>query len=214
MVTSGARPSALRAFTGTLDRIDLDTLSARSAPLRAALDDFRATAGWPDWLSDVPPLDIDYGTMRGRMAQIADFVDQVAWAFEACDTDPNTDGQVYVDDSVLDALVSIDLDQPVNLVQDGSRWIFPGTDDADFVRVVTENGHTYLEVGVLTIGAGGRRTLRWERRELTDDQARNLVIRTGGGDDFVGVSPDVAVAVTIWTGRGEDAVGIVGTYVW
>jgi len=210
MVTSGARPSALRAFTATLDRIEFDTLSARSAPLRAALDDFRATAGWSDWLSDVPPLDIDYGATRGRLAEIADFVDQVAWAFESCDSDPNSDTQVYVDDSVLDALVTVDLDEPVTLVQDGERWIFPGTDDADFVRVVTENGHTYLEVGVLTIGSGGHRTLRWERRELTDDQARNLVIRTGGGDDFVGVSPDVAVAVTIWTGRGDDAVGMPG----
>ena len=125
MVTSGARPSALRAFTATLDRIEFDTLSARSAPLRAALDDFRATAGWSDWLSDVPPLDIDYGATRGRLAQIADFVDQVAWAFESCDSDPNSDTQVYVDDSVLDALVTVDLDEPVTLVQDGERWIFP-----------------------------------------------------------------------------------------
>jgi hypothetical protein len=121
MATSGARPSALRAFTTTAASIDTDSLAPRGEPLRTALDAFRSTAGWPDWLSDVPPLDIDFGAMRGRLAQIADFVDQVAAGFEAVDTDPNRDDQVTMDDSALANHVRIDLDAPVTLVQDGSR---------------------------------------------------------------------------------------------
>jgi Effector protein/RTX calcium-binding nonapeptide repeat (4 copies) len=209
MATSGARPSALRAFTTTAASIDTDSLAPRGEPLRTALDAFRSTAGWPDWLSDVPPLDIDFGAMRGRLAQIADFVDQVAAGFEAVDTDPNRDDQVTMDDSALADHVRIDLDAPVTLVQDGSRWIFPGSADPDYVRVVTENGRTFIEVGTVTV-VNGRRELRWTRQQLSDDQARNLVIRTGGGNDFIGVSPDVQVTITVWSGDGHDAIGMPG----
>ena len=209
MPTSGAIPSALRAFTTTAASIDTDSLAPRVEPLRSALDTFRDTTGWPEWLNDVPPLDIDVGALRGRLAQIADFVDQVAAAFEAVDTDPNSDNKVVLDDSALAPQVTVDLDAPVTLVQDGSRWIFPGTEDDDYVRVVTEGGHTFIEVGTVTV-VNGRRELRWTRQQLTDDQARNLVLRTGGGNDFVGISPDVQVSITVWSGDDNDAIGMPG----
>jgi Effector protein/RTX calcium-binding nonapeptide repeat (4 copies) len=209
MPTSGAIPSALRAFTTTAASIDTDSLAPRVEPLRSALDTFRDTTGWPEWLNDVPPLDIDVGALRGRLAQIADFVDQVAAAFEAVDTDPNSDNKVVVDDSALAPQVTVDLDAPVTLVQDGNRWIFPGTGDDDYVRVVTEGGHTFIEVGTVTV-VNGRRELRWTRQQLTDDQARNLVLRTGGGNDFIGISPDVQVSITVWSGADNDAIGMPG----
>jgi len=209
MPTSGAIPSALRAFTTTAASIDTDSLAPRVEPLRSALDTFRDTTGWPAWLNDVPPLDIDVGALRGRLAQIADFVDQVAAAFEAVDTDPNSDNKVVLDDSALAPQVTVDLDAPVTLVQDGNRWIFPGTEDDDYVRVVTEGGHTFIEVGTVTV-VNGRRELRWTRQQLTDDQARNLVLRTGGGNDFVGISPDVQVSITVWSGADNDAIGMPG----
>jgi Ca2+-binding RTX toxin-like protein len=58
----------------------------------------------------------------------------------------------------------------------------------------------------------GRRTIRWERRRLTAAQAQNLVIRTGGGNDWVAVSPDVHVSVTAWTGEGDDVYGMPGDH--
>lgn len=179
-------------------------------PLREALDAFRASPGWPDFLSDVPPLDIDLGAVRGRLAQLSEFVGQVAAGFEAADTDPRSDDPIVVDDGRLASFVTISLASPVTLVRDGDRWIFPGTDGRDFVRVVTENGRTYLEVGVTYSGQDGRQHIRWERRELTDEQARNLVIRTGGEEDFIGISPGVAVAITVWSGAGNDVVGMPG----
>ncbi len=211
MATSSARPSALRAFVSTAGAVDTDTLSARPVPLRNALDAFRTSTGWTDFLSDVPPLDIDLGAVRGRLAQIATFVGQVAAGFEAADTDPRSDDVVTAPDTSLGGHVTIDLDSQVNLIQDGDRWIFPGTDDRDFVRVVVRDGKTILEVGVVVV-VNGRRTVRWESRELTPEQGRTLTIRTGGGEDFVGVSPDVTVRVTVWTGDGNDVVGQPGQH--
>lgn len=209
VATSSARPSALRAFVTAAQAIDTDTLSARQAPLRSALDAFRGTAGWAEFLSDVPPLDIDFGAVRGRLAQVATFVGEVAAGFEAADTDKKNDDVVTMDDTVLRNHVRVDLDSQTNLVWDGTRWIYPGTDDRDFVRVVTRDGKTFLEVGAVVV-VDGRRTVRWETRELTPEQAANLTIRTGGGEDFVGISPDVNVRVTVWTGEGNDAVGMPG----
>ena len=195
----------------TAGAIDTDTLSSRTVPLRTALDGLRGSAGWADFLSDVPPLDVDYGAVRGRLAQIALFVGQVATEFEAADVDPGTDDVVVAPDILLGRHLTIDLDSPVNLIRDGDRWIFPGTSDRDFVKVVVRDGRTFLEVGVVVV-ADGRRTVRWESRELTPDQAGNLTIRTGGGEDFVGISPDVTVGITVWTGDGNDVVGHPGQH--
>jgi Ca2+-binding RTX toxin-like protein len=210
VATSSARPSALRAFATTAQAVDTDTLSARPVALRSALDAFRASSGWTDFLDDVPPLDIDFGAVRGRLAQVATFVAEVAHGFAAADTTPLTDDVVTVNDAMLALFyVRTDLANPVTLVRDGNRWIFPGTDDRDFVRLVTRDGKTFLEVGTVVV-VDGRRTVRWETRELTPDQAANLTIRTGGGEDFVGISPDINVRVTVWTGDGNDAVGMPG----
>src|SRR5688572_16587560 len=141
MPTSSARPSALRTFAATLSSIDTDTLAPRSRPLRDALDAFRGSAGWPDFLSDVPPLDIDLGAARGRLDQLREFVAQVAAGFAAVDPDPRTDGVITTGDDTLSRYVTLDLDSQVNLLWDGDRWIFPGTPDSDFVRVVVRDGH-------------------------------------------------------------------------
>jgi Effector protein/RTX calcium-binding nonapeptide repeat (4 copies) len=190
--------------------IDHDTLAPRLEPLRVALDAFRSSAGWPEFLSDVPPLDIDFAAVRGKLGQEASFVDQVASGFDAAGAGADPDGVITTPDESLAPHVSIDLVGPVTLVQEGARWIFSGSGDRDFVRVVTLGGTTFLEVGLVEVGDDGRRRLRWESRELTGEQAANLVIRTGGGEDFVGISPDVAVRVTVWTGEGNDAVGMPG----
>ncbi|MGH9111479.1 MAG: M91 family zinc metallopeptidase [Acidimicrobiales bacterium] len=186
------------------------TLAPRGSPLREALDAFRSSPGWPDHLDDVPPLDVDFGTVRGRLDQLRGFVDQVAFGFEAADRDP-ADAVVIADDRVLVPFVSIALDETIELVQDGDRWIFPGTSGDDFVRVVTRDGQTYLEVAVV-YEEDGRRRLRWESRRLTDAQAADLVLRTGGGNDWVAVSPDVHVGITVWTGDGNDVYGSPGEH--
>lgn len=211
MGTSSARPSALRTFASTAEAIDTDSLTPHVSPLRTALDTFRDTSGWPDFLSDIPPLDIDLGAVRGRLAQVAMFVGEVATGFEAADTDPDTDDVVTATDVFLGGHVSVDLDSQVTLLQDGDRWIYPGTEDSDFVRVGQVLGLTFIEVGVVAI-EDGRRTVRWERRWLTREQASNLTIRTGGGDDFVGISPGVRVGITVWTGDGNDVVGMPGQH--
>lgn len=208
MGTSSARPSALRTFTTAAGGMD-ETLAPRIPPLRAALDAFRSSAGWPDHLNDVPPLDIDAGAARGRLAQLRTFVDQVAAGFEAVDPDPDSDGTIWTGDGSISRFVTVDFDDPVELVQDGDRWIVPGTGGDDFVRVVVRDGVTYLEVAVIYT-EGGRRRIRWESRRLTGAQAANLVVRTGGGNDWVAVSPDVSVGVTVWTGDGSDVVGSPG----
>ena len=210
MGTSSAKPSALRTFATAAGGMD-ETLAPRIAPLQAALDDFRASPGWPDHLDDVPPLDIDVGAARGRLAQLRTFVDQVAAGFEAADPDPNSDGTIWTSDSVLAPHVTVDLDETVELVRDGDRWIHPGTGGDDFVRVVVRDGVTYLEVG-LVVTRDGRRHIEWRPRALTASQAANLVIRAGGGNDWVVVSPDVSLGVTAWTGDGNDVVGSPGEH--
>lgn len=208
MGTSSARPSALRAFTGALAGMD-ETLAARAEPLREALDALRSSAGWPDHLDDVPPLDIDVGAARSRLARLRDFVDGVAGGFEAADPDPDSDGTIWVADGALAPYVTVTFDEPVPLLRDGDRWIHPGTGGDDFVRVVTRDGAIFLEVGVVVM-EDGRQRVRWESRRLTGDQAGNLVIRTGGGNDWVAVSPDVHVGITAWTGAGDDVYGMPG----
>lgn len=210
MPTSSARPSALRAFEATGRAIDEDSLAPRVVPLGEALDAFRATSGWSDWLGDVPPLDVDVGSLRGRLDQMVTFVAQVAAGFEAADTTPDTDDVVTAGDDRIASHVTVDLDTPLNLVFDGERWIFPGTEEADYVRVVTRDGGTYLEVGVPFEDEDGRWHIRWESRRLSADQAADLVIRTGGGNDVIAVSPDIDLRITVWSGGGDDEVGMPG----
>ncbi|HYZ99935.1 MAG TPA: calcium-binding protein, partial [Acidimicrobiales bacterium] len=210
MGTSSARPSALRTFTDAAAGMD-NTLAARRAPLQEALDGFRASPGWQDFLDDVPPLDIDVGAVRGRLDQLRRFVGQVAAGFESVDPTPDRDGVIWTSDSNIDPHVTIALGETAELVRDGDRWIYPGTEEDDFVRVVTRDGVTYLEVGAV-YDDDGRQRVRWESRRLTDGQAANLVIRTGGGNDWIAVSPDVHLAITAWTGEGNDVYGTPGEH--
>ncbi|MEJ7846413.1 MAG: hypothetical protein WKF93_12290 [Acidimicrobiales bacterium] len=204
-----ANPAVLRATSSTFQPVAAD-LSAAAGLLGGALDDFRATAGWSAFLGDVPPLDIDLGTVAGRLDRMAAFTAEVAAAFEAADA-VGADGRVRVDDVVIAARVATSFDElgPV-LLRDGDRWIFPGTTDRDFVRVVADGAGYRLEVGVVVPGPGGR-ILDWRSMALTDDQAANLVIRTGGGDDdFVALPIAATIGFTVWTGAGNDVVGTPG----
>lgn len=211
MGQSSAKPSVLRTYATAVGAMD-QTIAPPLGTLRPALDDFRSSKGWGDWLDDVPPLDVDVGAVRGRLDQLGAFVDEVATGFEAADPDPKSDTAFTIDDTALDPYVTTRLGETVELVRDGNRWIFPGTDGEDFVRVVIRDGRTFLEVGVVVVGADGRRSIRWEPRELTAEQAANLVIRTGGNNDWVAISPDVRVGVTVWTGDGTDVVGSPGRH--
>ncbi len=204
-----ANPAVLRASSGNLLAIAED-LSSGAELLGGALDDFRASRGWSEFLSDVPPLDIDMGAVAGRIDRMSAFTAQVAAAFAAAD-DVDDGGRVRADEATVAALVNVSFagDRPV-LLRDGDRWIFPGTDGSDFVRIVADGDGYRLEVGVPVRGPDGRETLDWQSMALTDEQAANLVLRTGGGDDFVALPVTATIAFTVWTGAGNDVVGTPG----
>lgn len=214
MSTSSARPDELRRIADGLgDRGD--ALGVRRSELTESLNAFRASEGWQEYLGDVPPLDIDVGAVRGRVDQMAGFVNEVAFAFELADPTPTDDGgAITIGDDTFDPWVSTALGEVTELVRDGDRWVVPGTGESDFVRVVRRDGATVLEVGEVIVGDDGRRQLVWRSRNLTDDQAANLVIRTGGEDDWIAVAPEVRVGITVWTGDGGDVVGSPGENVY
>jgi Ca2+-binding RTX toxin-like protein len=138
------------------------------------------------------------------------FAADVAAAFAAAG-EVDDDGRVRADDVDMDAFVTVSFAEsgPV-VVRDGDRWIYPGTDGSDFVRIVEDGDGYRLEVGVPTPGPDGREVLDWQPLALTDEQAANLVIRTGGGDDFVALPITATIGFTVWTGAGNDAVGTPG----
>lgn len=207
--TASAHPATLRDFVSTGHDIR-NALAPKIVELEAALNAFRSTTGWEDYLSDVPPLDIDMGVVRGRIDQLRMFVFDVATAFEDADgAHVDSNGVVHATNAAIDAEVDVELGEVTELVWDGDRWIFPGTDGNDYVRVVERDGRTYLEVGVGEYIDGEWR-VRWESRELNDEQAANLVIRTGAGNDVIAVSPDIDVRITVWSGADHDQVGMGG----
>jgi hypothetical protein len=77
MAHASARPDNLDAFA--LAAADASTsLATVGGSLGEALDACRATAGWSDWLADVPPLDIDVVVANG-LGALADGVAGAAW---------------------------------------------------------------------------------------------------------------------------------------
>lgn len=196
-----ARPEALRAYADVAGDVSGD-LGARSGEVGAALDGFRATDGWQEFLPDIPPLDIDLDAARGRVDRLGSWVAQVASAFEAVDRS----GVVAMDQARLLATVPRLAAGAPRLVQVDGRWILSGSDQSDHIVLAERDGALVARVGRLDSSG----TLRYEEVPLSDEQARNLVIRTGDGNDVIEVPPSASLGITAWTGRGDDLVGAAG----
>lgn len=200
-----ANPSAMREYekaTGDMAQDLCDCVK----PLGEALDAFRASEGWSEFLSDVPPLDIDLAAGGGRLRRLGAWVGDVGGAFELIDSESRI---VKAEELWIGLLAPRlqDPGRPPALVRDGDRWILNGSDEADHIQVINRDGDYVARVGRL--GTDGR--LAYDEVPLTDEQAGNLVIRTGAGNDVVEVPPSARLRVTIWTGAGDDMVGAGGT---
>lgn len=206
MATSSGRPARLRTYRTNVSGA-ADSLVAPNTALQSALDTFRATDGWADWVSDVPPLDIDLATARIRLARLAGFVGDVGDAFAAAD-----DGAVVTaDDLGLAALGAERLDDPgggQGLVYDGERWILDagvsGSGDGVHVQVYERDGELFARVGELQPDG----TIAYaEEIALTEEQAASLTIRTTNDRDYISLPPDSNVHITVWARGGDDFVG-------
>lgn len=196
-----ARPAELASY-GTAAGEMATSLARRTGPLGAALDAFRSTEGWDEFISDVPPLDIDLGATRGRLERLGTWVAQVGAYFARA----GGDGEVVrVDEGSLTAPRLEPGPPPV--VQDGERWIVNGSDAADHIQLVENDDGSYT-VRVGRINAAG--DIEYVDHPLTDEQAANLVIRSGGGDDVIEVPPTSGLDITYWTADGDDLIGAGG----
>lgn len=196
-----ARPEQLRRYRDVARDVTTD-LRSHTSQLGTALDTFRATPDWYDHVSDVPPLDVDLSVVTETVRRLGAYCGRVAAAFGALDEDGL--GTASAAD-VARRAGSVHPDG-VDLFFDGERWIVNGTDQPDHVRLtVDEDGRYVLVVGTLDPATG--RITYHDEVVLTDHQAANLTIRTGGGNDVVEVHPDVRISLRIWTGDGDDVVG-------
>ncbi|MGH8905535.1 MAG: M91 family zinc metallopeptidase [Egibacteraceae bacterium] len=208
MAKISANPAALRVYRDATADMAVD-LAQCASRLRAALDDFRASGGWSEFLNDIPPLDIDLGAGRGRLDRLSAWVGQVAVAFELVDSTSGLNRVVEVDEARsiwfwLLALPLGDANQPPTLVRDGDRWILNGSDRPDHIQIIERDCGTY----VARIGRLGRNgELVYHEVPLTGEQAANLVIRSGNGNDVIEVPPSARLRVTVWAGAGDDLVG-------
>ncbi len=169
------RPDALARY-GRVASDLADDLSTSAGALRVALDDLRATAGWADWIPDVPPLDIDLAAHSDHLGTVSAAVQRIA--SEASRTDDDTVARIA---STLDALASRATRLPSRLLRDGDRWIVTTGPGDDHVRVVAGPDGTWSVLVGTRFGEHGIH--HTGHHQLTADQARNLVIRTGDGDD-------------------------------
>lgn len=90
------------------------------------------------------------------------------------------------------------------LVQDGGRWILSGTNQADHIQLMERDGRFVVRVGRLDDDGN---VVYGEELPLTDEQAANLVIRSGDGNDVIEVPTSSRLKITVWTGDGDDMVG-------
>lgn len=195
-----ARPKELHAFADVANDIAKD-LKKKAGSLGAALDAFRATKGWQEFLAEVPPLDVDVLVTGDDATRLAEFVDGVATAFERADSEIGPDGIASADESQVQPPP---LAPPaINLVPDGDRTILHTTEGNDHVRVT----RPWFFGGLTMVQVLDDRGNVIQSQILTPEQARNLVIRTGSGDDVIEVDPSVRVRVTVLGGRGNDEIG-------
>jgi Ca2+-binding RTX toxin-like protein len=177
-----------------------EQLGRRVGELRGALDRFRATPGWHDHLSDVPPLDIDLAAAQGRLRRLGELVSGVAAAFDAADRG-GMGVRTLADRRIAPHVPEVD--HPFVLVADGDRWIVSGTDHPDHIRIVDRDGRFVLVAGRFRDG----RLVYEDEIVLSEAQAANLVIRSGRGNDVIEVPPSARLRVVVWTGDGDDTVG-------
>ena len=106
MASASARPDNLDAFSAAAAGVH-ESLAPSIGRLGEALDAFRGTAGWSDWLPDVPPLDIDVAVLDGRIEALGLGVAATAAAFRRADADPGDgDGLATVgDESTVEVVV-------------------------------------------------------------------------------------------------------------
>lgn len=194
-----ARPDLLRDASTATEQMAGDLRRSADA-LREALEAFRGTEGWWDHLPDIPPLDVDVGVATERVATTSEWLAQVAAAFEAADlTDA---GGVVVAPALLINARTGDL-RPADevLVQDGDRWILNGTDGNDHIEVVEVLGVTFVRVS--TWDDAAQTLVPGDLMPLTEDQADNLVIRSGDGNDVISIHANVTVDLVIYNQSGE-----------
>ncbi len=195
MTTTGASPDRLRRLADGLGDMS-DDLDPRREPLRQALDAFRGSPGWRDWLDAVPPYDIDLGVDVTRIGRLSAFVEGVATGLEAADSG---DGVLTADDSAIASHVPpLQPDADIQVV--GDQVVINGTDEDDHIRITTVLGLPVVEV----LDEDGNVVAT---QLLTREQQENLVIRGGDGDDVLEVDPSYILDITVLGGRGDDVVG-------
>src|SRR5262245_38910358 len=168
MAHASARPDDLDAFAVACG-VAYSWLIGDQGTLAEALDAFRATAGWEDFLIDVTPRDIDLAAAIGQVNMLGGGVAAAAAAFRAADRSPGDgDGLATIDDDAslgVDRLV--DLAGP-SLVRVGDMVIVDGTDGPDHVQLrVTSDGRIEVRAGMLD--TSGR--IVYERYLLTPEDA-------------------------------------------
>jgi hypothetical protein len=148
----------------------------------AALEDVDRTAFLPGTLGHA----LYNQAVAEAFAERLEVVDPHAWA------------------DLQDDLVPVD-GSGDRIVQEGGRWVVNGdADDSNHIRLYAGAGDGYVvEVG----HPGPDGELVYERQALTRDQADDLLIRSGGGDNVIEVHPEVDLAVSIVTGDGDDLIG-------
>lgn len=200
MLVSG-RPDNIDAFAeagGGVARL----VQEEAAELGGALEAFRATEGWSEYLGDVPPLDIDLGAAGGMVA-LASRAGTFAGDLRAADL-LSVDGITYAAGlfAAWDDLGEV-ASAPV-LVQDGDRWILAGTVDADHVRLQRSADGSY-EAVVTTVRPDGSTVTHTVA--ITAEQAGDLVIHVGAGNDVIEVPAGAELSIVMWGGDGDDLLG-------
>src|SRR5262249_43072223 len=138
------------------------TLVSGVGELGAALDGLRATAGWSDWLLDVPPCDIDVAIAGGRLGALGRGVAAVAAAFRAADpADARAGRPVTVGDEDglgVDSL-GIAVGVAPSLLRVGDMLVVDTTALSDHVTLsLAADGHVVVTVDTLGPFGGLGRT--------------------------------------------------------
>jgi len=96
-------------------------------------------------------------------------------------------------------LLDPSLNPPLVVEVDGQHIVL-GTDAADHVQVVVSGGNLIIRVGQLRPDG----SIEYQEQVIPADMARDLVIRTGDGDDVIEVPPEARVRITAFSGEGND----------
>ncbi len=204
MPTVTANPDRLTVYVDD-GSSQASLISTEAAELGDALDAFRSTTGWEAWVDDVEPLDIDTGAIAGIVTALTDDVGQFADALVAADGTVDDAGVVTVTMPGAVPFDSLDGEwEGALLVEDGDRTILVGTEGAEYVRLEQDEDGSWQAV-ITTVDASGNPITQVV--PISDEQAENLVIHVGDGNDVVEVPADTTLSFTIWGGDGDDLIG-------